>query len=333
MPGTRVAPISVIIPCYNGELTIRAAVESALNQTLHPAEVIVVDDGSSDDSAAIARAAGATVISQANGGLSAARNTGIGVATQPWIAFLDADDLWEPDKLQQQWAAHDLYPQAGLITCDFVKFEGEDLLTSTFLFSPDSGYEQGNRVRIAERVSLIEDMSAFGKTGLFVFPSALLVRKKVVAAAGAFRPDFRIGEDVECFLRWLSRTSLLVVERPLMRYRIHQGNLSKNKTARLLSYVRTADLMAQFPEDYPPGIPDLFASRVNGKLLLAARQSMTVGDSRASRRALRESMRRKVTIRALMLWMLTWMHPSLLSAARTLRASLSPLPSSRSAAP
>src|SRR4051812_13046945 len=98
--------ISVVIPCYNGALYLRETLESALAQNYAPLEILVVDDGSEDDSAAIAESCGAPVrvIRQPNQGESVARNRGIDEARGDWVAFLDADDLWEPEKLERQVA-------------------------------------------------------------------------------------------------------------------------------------------------------------------------------------------------------------------------------------
>src|SRR5215469_3467519 len=97
-------PFSVIIPVYNCERFIGAALDSIFAQSRRPAQVIVVDDGSADSSSAIAQERGAIVIRQANAGVSAARNVGMRAASQPWLAFLDADDTWMPNKLELQWA-------------------------------------------------------------------------------------------------------------------------------------------------------------------------------------------------------------------------------------
>ncbi|MHB8974346.1 MAG: glycosyltransferase family 2 protein [Pirellulaceae bacterium] len=99
--------VSVVIPCYNRACFIAEAIQSALRQTHPPLEVIVVDDGSTDQSADVAAAFGppVRVISQINQGPSAARNRGIAEARGEWIAFLDSDDLWEPQKLSLQMDA------------------------------------------------------------------------------------------------------------------------------------------------------------------------------------------------------------------------------------
>jgi glycosyltransferase involved in cell wall biosynthesis len=95
--------ISVVIPCYNGARFLRETLETVLRQTRPAAEVIVIDDGSTDAPAAIAESFGPTVrvIRQANQGESVARNRGIEEAKGNWIALLDANDLWEPSNLQR----------------------------------------------------------------------------------------------------------------------------------------------------------------------------------------------------------------------------------------
>ncbi len=95
------ADVAVVIPAYNAEKLLPRALRSVLTQTVAPREVLVVDDGSSDGTSDVARSFGAPVrcIRQENAGAAAARNRGIAEATAEWIAFLDADDWWEPERL------------------------------------------------------------------------------------------------------------------------------------------------------------------------------------------------------------------------------------------
>lgn len=128
------APVSVVIPCFRSQETVRVALASVLGQTLKPAEILLVDDASCDGTLELLRSlerehagihAGATaaetapqvtVIVQAhNGGPGLARNAGWDAATQPWLAFLDADDAWHPRKLEIQWAW--LAAHAGVVLC------------------------------------------------------------------------------------------------------------------------------------------------------------------------------------------------------------------------
>src|SRR5215475_10236165 len=98
--------ISVIIPAFNSSTTIGAAIESALRQTYPPTEIIVVDDGSVDDTAMVASRypSPVRVLRKANGGPGAARNFAARIATCEWLAMLDADDSWLPEKLERQIA-------------------------------------------------------------------------------------------------------------------------------------------------------------------------------------------------------------------------------------
>lgn len=116
--------VSVVIPCYNGAKFLRETLDSVLSQTYPVLEVLVIDDGSTDDSAAIAESYGSPirVIRQPNQGESVARNRGIDEAKGDWIAFLDADDLWEPVKIEKQIAFSELHPEVKCIHTAWKRF-------------------------------------------------------------------------------------------------------------------------------------------------------------------------------------------------------------------
>ncbi|MFZ9033203.1 MAG: glycosyltransferase family 2 protein, partial [Anaerohalosphaeraceae bacterium] len=104
MANTEKLKISAVIPAYNAEKYIARSINSVLNQTCPVDEIIVVDDGSTDSTAEVIKSYGGKVryIHQQNAGVSAARNTGIQAATCEWVAFLDADDEWLPEKIERQ---------------------------------------------------------------------------------------------------------------------------------------------------------------------------------------------------------------------------------------
>jgi glycosyltransferase involved in cell wall biosynthesis len=108
--------VSVVIPVFNGASTVSRAIESALSQTVPPLEVIVVDDGSQDDSATVANRFPVKFASQANAGPAAARNHGARISQGQWLAFLDADDAWLPHKTERQLPLTD-DPFIGVIHC------------------------------------------------------------------------------------------------------------------------------------------------------------------------------------------------------------------------
>ncbi|MES3035473.1 MAG: glycosyltransferase family A protein [Gemmatimonadota bacterium] len=213
----RTPTISVVIPCYNAAPYVAEAIRSVRRQrvAVHGVhEVILVDDGSTDGSVAAARAADADVIvvSQANAGISAARNAGVLAATGAWIAFLDADDLWTDGSLATRAtllaARDDLAGVAGAIE-QFV--------------SPD--------VPAAERASLRPPPAIMpGRLA-----GALLVRRELFDTVGLFSSQFEVGETLD----WVARVETAqhrigFVDDVVLRRRVHRNN-SVQKSQRLTS--------------------------------------------------------------------------------------------------
>ena len=207
-------PVSVVIPAFNRPEMAARAVTSALRQEAAPAEVIVVDDCSSDDTGTRAEAAGARVIwHDVNGGESVARNTGVAAATQPWIAFLDSDDQWLPEHLSTLWAHSD----------DYV------LIAS-------SGWaqkEDGTRIR---RVGVATDLPVHSPADVLVpgnpfLSSGALVRHDVLTAAGGFVPGMTRSSDADAWIRVLELGPGLVVSSPSLLYVFHDGQISADGSA------------------------------------------------------------------------------------------------------
>lgn len=123
------APVSVIVPMHDGERYVCESLDSILAQTIAPAEIIVVDDGSTDSGAAVVEAYGRGVklVRQANAGAGAARNHGIAMATQPLLAFLDHDDVWLPAKLETQLAALDRSRELAGVFGHMLEFVSPDV--------------------------------------------------------------------------------------------------------------------------------------------------------------------------------------------------------------
>ena len=247
--------ISVVIPAYNAAAYIAATIASARAQTLAPLEIIVVDDGSKDETAVVAAQCGATVLRQANAGVCAARNTGILAARGEWIALLDHDDVWLPAKLERQAAAVALQPDVACVTTDFYReFDGVRRAVSCFAAE---GYSLDGftTVEVAPSVSLLPHAGEeLVTTGFFMFPSAVLVRRDVLIEAGMFRVELRLCEDVDCFLRVLRHTSMLVVREPLWTWHHHQGNHSNDTTGIAEGWLRLGDFIEHEPDRYPEGI-------------------------------------------------------------------------------
>lgn len=282
--------ISVVIPAYNAAAFIAATIASARAQTLAPHELIVVDDGSTDDTALVAARCGATVLKQANAGVCAARNAGIMAARGEWIALLDHDDTWLPTKLERQVAALALQRDVACVTTDFFReFDGVRRAVSCFATEGYS-FDAFTTVEVAPTVLLLPHAGEeLVTTGFFMFPSAVLVRRDVMIEAGMFRVEQRLCEDVDCFLRVLRHTAMLVVREPLWTWHHHRDNNSNDTTGIAEGWLRLGDFIEHEPDRYPEGM----RKQIRPVLRERRRQLVTTyaaaGDFDSARRVLRSA--------------------------------------------
>ena len=209
--ATRPAPgplVSVIVPTFNHGAYIAAALESIFAQAHRPLEVVVVDDGSTDDTTA--RLAPyldrILLVRQANAGPAAARNAGMVRAAGEFLAFLDADDLWHPDKLPRQLARFEARPELELSICRVENFWAGD---------PS---EEAQRLRERKQPKVM--------TGVVV--QTFVARRSTIERVGPFNPRFLFGEDVDWYVR---ATELRVVEERLLTVlgyrRLHAHNMTE----------------------------------------------------------------------------------------------------------
>jgi hypothetical protein len=181
--------LSVIIPTFNRSACVGEAIRSALEQTRPPDEVIVVDDGSTDETADVLSAFGSAVrvIRQANAGVSAARNAGIGAARGEWLAFLDSDDLWMPEKLERQLKSASAYPGVVAQMVDaVVEGYGDDDIS---MFAV-RGYSQTFERRPFRPRPLRDVLE------VQFFTSTWLLRRETVVTCGMFPSEISIYEDL-----------------------------------------------------------------------------------------------------------------------------------------
>ena len=208
--------VSVIIPTYNRAAKARNAIDSVLNQTFHDLEIIVVDDGSSDDTERIlGDAYGARIryFAQANQGVSAARNKGLAEARGEWIAFLDSDDLWENDKLEWQFRALERFgPRCGACYTDVRVFNHPE--TRTLFQMAQATYCHEGTMGISPHVLRL--LIKPGGAGMVVCVCSVLARADAVRKTGGFDSNLRHGEDSEFLLRLAMVTGVCFVNRPLI---------------------------------------------------------------------------------------------------------------------
>lgn len=211
-PDAEPLPVSVVIPAYNRQEMVVRAVRSALNQHPRPpAEVIVVDDCSSDGTGEAAAQAGARVITHdVNGGEGAARNTGFAHARCEWVGLLDSDDEWLPNLLATLWPVRDGHVMAGGGSLNCI--DGE--LTCTY-----AGLLRRQPLVVTNPGSLIYPEN-------FVAASGTLVKRDVVRAVGGYAAELRGGADMDLWIRVLERGTGIVVPTALVRYHLHEGQVT-----------------------------------------------------------------------------------------------------------
>ncbi len=182
---------SVVIPLYNKEHYIEATIRSVLNQTCQDFEVLVVDDGSKDDSLALARkfeSDRVRIIPQENQGVSVARNTGIRNARGEFICFLDADDEWRPDYLATIDELTVKYPESSIFVTAYAVNMGNGKINYSTRLEPETGCLPSYWLTLAKGYD-------------FVWTSATTMRRDTLMDAGLFKPGEKIGQDLDMWAR------------------------------------------------------------------------------------------------------------------------------------
>lgn len=193
--------VSIIIPCYNAAPWLPEAIDSALAQTHPNREIIVIDDGSTDDSLAVATAytgRGVQVYAQFNRGAARARNHGLAVASGEFVQFLDADDVLAPDKIAVQLARLADSPPGSVASGAWARFTAK---TSAAVFTPEPAWRDQTGV---------DFLCLHYDEGWMMPPIAWLAPRAVLDAAGPWREDLTLNDDGEYFCRVLLRSAGIV---------------------------------------------------------------------------------------------------------------------------
>jgi glycosyltransferase involved in cell wall biosynthesis len=226
MSGREPVPVSVVIPCYNQARYLSDAIESALAQEAGSPEVIVVDDGSTEPVAdVVTRYAGACLVRQPNGGVAAARNTGLRACSRPYVVFLDADDRLTPDALTVGLAALEAHPDAA------------GAIGLCRVIDP-----QGRPRPFRQQPPVEADVYAALLRSNFVWmPAEAIYRRDAVLRAGGFDVATPAAADYDLYLR-IARDHPIVVHRGVVaEYRLHDENMSANGLLMLRSTLRVLE--------------------------------------------------------------------------------------------
>jgi glycosyltransferase involved in cell wall biosynthesis len=211
--------VSVIIPNYNYAAYLSTAIDSVFAQTWQQIEIIVVDDGSKDNSEDVLRAYGNQIrwVKQKNQGVSIARNRGVQEAKGELIAFLDADDIWLPAKLESQMTRWLADSELGLLHCGLVEFDEHDSALRSCL--------NGMEGWVAKEMLLLDRPVIVGASSTAVIPRNLFVE------LGGFDTRLSTSADWDLVYRIACRRRLGFVPEVLVKYRMHGSNMHNNVQA------------------------------------------------------------------------------------------------------
>ena len=210
---TNTTSVTVIVPAYNAAPFVSVTLDALLSQTQVPEQIIVVDDGSTDDTAAIAERMGAHVVQQDRKGPGAARNRGLELAKTRFVAFCDADDWYVPDKLER---AVEMMETLGASCAS----------TDAWVVRDDRVEGRKNEPRPIPSVLTLEYLLVSNP----IVCSTVVARRDAVEEAGGFdeAEDLIASEDYDLWLRLATKEPIAYSSRPMTFYRVHEGSLSAN---------------------------------------------------------------------------------------------------------
>lgn len=316
--------VSVIIPTYNRADKVGKTIESALAQTFTDLEVIVIDDGSSDDTRRVLSEAFGNRIryfAQSNQGASIARNNGIEAAWGEWIAFLDSDDLWESEKLEWQFKALERFgPRCGGCYTDTRFFNYPE--TRTMFQMAEKNYQHEGPMGVNQDVLRL--LVRPGGAGMVVCLSSFLVRADIARAAGGFDPKLLYSQDSEFMFRLAMLTEFCYVNRPLVWFdrspaEIRHVGVSSawNKMEFFLqdSQLRLEGLLRS--EALPKSVRKIVREQLRDIHSGWANWYLEGGQYDKARQAAAKAVRTDLTFNVTAKWLLTWINPQL--ALRSVR--------------
>lgn len=303
--------VSIVIPTYNREDLVAAAIDSALAQTHPRCEIIVVDDGSTDRTAdVLARYAGRiTAVRQTNTGLSGARNTGIRAAKGAFVGFLDSDDLWEPPLVAAALAIFDTHPDVGAV----------------FLAERD--------IDLSGRIGA--EVHGKRTPGMFFTPEGMIgrdtgvgcgrppvARTELLTRLGLFDESFRNFADCEMWIRHSFHFKMAVLAEPYVLRRVHPGNVSADFAKDAKLWLRILDNVERDHAEFAAAHPDVMRRTRAKQHLRIGRDALARSrDDRSlipeARRHLRETVRLWPRFhRAWLYWIWSYVAPGTYGAFR-----------------
>lgn len=238
--------VTIVVPAYNAERFLKPTLESAAAQTFRDIDIVVIDDGSSDATGLIAESFGhpVRVVRQPNAGMSASRNRGIASSDSEYIALLDSDDLWHPQKIERQLEALAQRTDAGLCFTGFVWWHGEDL--SSWFNEPRGGVLDPRFCGWVYHELILDN---------WALPSSWLMRRSMCNQTGPFLCDNQQTDDWEYVVRASCQFPFIKLREDFVLYRQLSSSLSKRIPTANFGELMRESLLGRFGLASPDGTP------------------------------------------------------------------------------
>jgi GT2 family glycosyltransferase len=341
--------VSVVIPTYNRAYILGEAIDSALRQTYRPLEVIVVDDGSQDETRTLVEAYGDPVryFWQPNAGVSAARNVGMMHARGEFVALLDSDDRWLPWKLSAQVALLRRHPTVGMVWTDMSAVdEAGKLLHETFIRRMYSAHRSVSIEEVCARIDQLDQLCPEGKSeagtgacyggdvfpymllGSLVHTSTVLFRRGRLRLTGGFDETIRgLGEDYDFHLRTCSHGPVAFIDAPSIVYRVAASDALTAPQRYAVHLQRAALNSVLHWLERDRARVTLSRATIQSRLATLygdlGEAELNAGDRRSARGHLWRSLSLRPGLgRRAMLWLLTLLPPPWLRLARSAKRKI-----------
>lgn len=336
--------ISVILPTHNRADLVSQAVESVLNQTFKDIELIVIDDGSTDNTEDALRPYFSMInyIRQAQGGPGKARNQGIKSARGEYIAFIDDDDIWLPFKLELQMECFIKHPELALICTNFKVFdsknESDSYIDKYFGMFKRTGLKLDNIFQYKEALSsVVQDNSLILHSryfywdyvfstvfqGSFIFQSSILARKIIFQEMGGYDEALSDNEDYKIVLKICQKYSIGYIDVDTLRVRLAENTRSNDSSKRTAFWENNLSIIEN-SLNHPENLKRLTKESIRKRLSLMyykiSLYAMGDGDNIKSRLYLNKLISISPReVKAYILWLMTFLPASVVGCARSLR--------------
>ncbi|MFC1657044.1 glycosyltransferase [Candidatus Moduliflexota bacterium] len=303
--------VSVVIPVYNGEKHIREALESVFKQTYQDYEVVCVDDGSTDSSHEIIKGYGKRVVccKQENAGPSSARNKAIRMSRGEFVAFLDQDDVWYPDKLEQQVGYLKRNPDVAMVHSN-INISMDDKVVH-------NGLEIGKRQYGS---NVFEELCL----GNFINSITVVIRRTVLDKIGHFDEAFRMAQDYDLWLRVAAEYKIAFQDEIMGEYRLHDNNSSRGNIEVVKDDLKILNKIRSMYPTLVSDIPEIkIRDRYYQKYYMLGYGYFCQYDLNNARRYFLKSLRiKKTSMRALMYVLSTFFRKETINRMRSIKGKM-----------